>query len=478
MTIKTSLLLAALLKISATACAAPGAADSAPAASSAAGNTAAPATLKIDAETGDLLILSEPAPLRVKRPELRQMQATIKAPADYNASVEVWQPWPGSDKERKALAVQFSPRSDEQGVPILGALFRQVIAESIKVTTADGSKTFARDVDYKINDDWCQIMAIDGRLGERGVDDLLISYQLKQQRIDLLVQDAPGKLSVLIGESVLVCPQVPQLPVGTVAGVAVATFYWPGEPAVTTLAEAKSSLPLVLPIKPVQPVAPINPQAVSATLAKLREGKTVRIAFVGDSVTLGAEAGSWWKDDSPHYRNQFLSELRKRFPKATIEQIQAFQGGQGAPFGEKILEEKVLGHNADLLLIAFGLNDAIAPAGKAPSNPPEAFSGQIAGMTRRAKAEGIEVILLTPMQPNPYQKDGLASRITGYNEALAKVAAAEGAALADVYSQWLRLTDEGIPPYSQLHNWLNHPGIRGHRVYAEVLLRFFPLAEK
>jgi len=38
---------------------------------------------------------------------------------------------------------------------------------------------------------------------------------------------------------------------------------------------------------------------------------------------------------------------------------------------------------------------------------------------------------------------------------------------------WTDLARRGVPPFSQLHNCSNHPGIFGMTVYADTILRFF-----
>ena len=53
------------------------------------------------------------------------------------------------------------------------------------------------------------------------------------------------------------------------------------------------------------------------------------------------------------------------------------------------------------------------------------------------------------------------------------VAKEENVAAADVWTEFINQASRGIPPFSQLHNWLNHPGANGHKIYADVILRCF-----
>jgi len=85
----------------------------------------------------------------------------------------------------------------------------------------------------------------------------------------------------------------------------------------------------------------------------------------------------------------------------------------------------------------------------------------------------MEVILVVTMQQNPWMKTDVARRWLDYRKALLELGEEEKVGVADVYTEWMNLATRGIPPFSQLHNWINHPGAFGHGVYAEVVLRFF-----
>jgi hypothetical protein len=78
------------------------------------------------------------------------------------------------------------------------------------------------------------------------------------------------------------------------------------------------------------------------------------------------------------------------------------------------------------------------------------------------------------MQANPFDASGTAARWPRYVAAQIATAERHGAGVADTYSEWMNLTFSGIPPFSQLHNWINHPNAAGHALFAEVVLRFFP----
>ncbi|HOI54127.1 MAG TPA: GDSL-type esterase/lipase family protein, partial [Phycisphaerae bacterium] len=231
----------------------------------------------------------------------------------------------------------------------------------------------------------------------------------------------------------------------------------------------------IFPVRPAAPVAPVNPAAVARTLGKLRGGKPVTIAVTGASIELGAEAPAWWADlwteKNLGYASRVIVELRRRFPKSAITGVDAFQGGTTTEYGLKVIEEKVLPSKADLLLVGFGGNDCAGPEGGKPNNPPEKYKEDMRAIIGKAKGAGMDVIIVVTMQQNPWLAPG--KRWPAYREKLLELSKEENVALADVYTEWLNQATRGVPPFSQLHNWLNHPGKDGHKVYADTVLRFF-----
>jgi lysophospholipase L1-like esterase len=406
-------------------------------------------------------------------PEVRAMNLTAKATRDYADWFDPWEPWPRKGKDGLLNTIDLKADHDEDGVLILGGFFRMVHPESVKVSSADGTKTFRMGEDFKYNEDWGQIANLGGRLGKQDVDELKVSCQYATQRIDLIQVDVSGKASVKKGQARMVCPMIPAPDTGATAVAGVYVAPWKRDGKFVISAED------IYPIRPAVPVAPIHREAVAKTLQKLQAGQEVRIAIMGASIELGAEACAWWDDKVKFtdrdlaYRGRVVVGLRKRFPKATVTPIEAYEGGTQTKFGLQVLEEKVIPGKADLVLIGFGGNDVSGPIGKGPNNPPDQFKKDILAMVQQAKAAGMEVMLVVTMQQNPWAKDQVAQRWPKYREALLEIGAEEKVAVADVYTEWMNLAARGIPPFSQLHNWINHPGPFGHGVYADVVLRFF-----
>lgn len=85
---------------------------------------------------------------------------------------------------------------------------------------------------------------------------------------------------------------------------------------------------------------------IGNVLQKLNEGKDVKVAYLGGSIT----AANGW-------RPQTLEWLKKTYPNAKIEQIHAAIGGTGSNLGVFRMDHDVLPFKPDLLFVEFAVND-------------------------------------------------------------------------------------------------------------------------
>ncbi|MBA2112908.1 GDSL-type esterase/lipase family protein [Bremerella alba] len=81
-------------------------------------------------------------------------------------------------------------------------------------------------------------------------------------------------------------------------------------------------------------------------LAKLEKGETVRVAYLGGSIT----AANGWRVKTTQW-------LKQKYPDATIEEIHAAIGGTGSDLGVFRLGRDALRHKPDLLFVEFAVND-------------------------------------------------------------------------------------------------------------------------
>lgn len=76
----------------------------------------------------------------------------------------------------------------------------------------------------------------------------------------------------------------------------------------------------------------------------------IKVAYLGGSIT--AQAG---------YRAKTFAFLKKQFPEANFQMINASLGGTGSDVGVFRLQQDVLAHEPDLLFIEFAVNDGELP---------------------------------------------------------------------------------------------------------------------
>lgn len=206
------------------------------------------------------------------------------------------------------------------------------------------------------------------------------------------------------------------------------------------------------------------------------------IIALGDSVTQGVTEHRL-REPAAGCHRELRRRLEEFFPTTTFNLLNAGVGGQTAGQGLARLERDVISHRPDLVIIGFGLNDAVQGIDGLPLFE-EALARTIGEIRERTSAD---LVLMTPpfmatrhsFRVHPGH-DPFAAKIIGaqndgtlaaYAGAIRKLSARHGVPLADVYAEWARLSRNGLDTDLWLVNGLNHPGERGHRLAATVLFR-------
>ena len=101
---------------------------------------------------------------------------------------------------------------------------------------------------------------------------------------------------------------------------------------------------------PLREAVECNPRGgLPHVISKLEAGNTVRIAYLGGSIT-----------EAPGWRVGSRIWLQGQYPDAQIEEIEAAIGGTGSDLGVFRLEQDVLRYKPDLLFVEFAVNDGDA----------------------------------------------------------------------------------------------------------------------
>jgi lysophospholipase L1-like esterase len=294
-----------------------------------------------------------------------------------------------------------------------------------------------------------------------------VDYKFKLLRIDSVIQKNDGTVVLRKGESNLTTPLLPELQSGEKRQANIFVNYYKN-------INNKIKLPVIEGAE--KAITATSSGNIPKTLEKLKSGKPVTVVCWGDSVTAGGDASG--KDTQ--YPAVFENMLKNNFPESTITvKVIAVPGASSAQwlYPEKHAKNfrtkrckwsKIIAAKPNLITVEF-VNDAWLNS--------EQVERQYSEILKRAKAINAEVILITPNYTRMSMM-GFKNKLSGpdrrtYVKELKKFAKNNNIAIADASARWEHLKKEGIPYIIYLRNAINHPDDRGHRLYAEELLKCF-----
>lgn len=200
------------------------------------------------------------------------------------------------------------------------------------------------------------------------------------------------------------------------------------------------------------------------TLKKLKNKQPIQLELCGDSISAGYNASKFTKTSPgcPAYGELVALALAKHFG-SSVEFTNLAVNGWNSSQGLEFLENNpAQGENADLVIIAFGMNDVLNQDAKA-------FKNNIQGIMDiyRTRTSDVEFILVSTMLGNvewgmPMEQFSL------YREALRELTG-EGVVLVDITEFWEELLKHKSF-YDLTGNGLNHPNDYGHLIYAQAVL--------
>lgn len=338
--------------------------------------------------------------------------------------------------------------------------------ESVSVSLAGGGQSvlMERGRDYDLDADWGSIWRLpDGRINAD--TPVLISYCYCTARIDGVVVDSSGRCVLRKGESHIAVPHPPALAEGQM------------HLANVLISGAQLLAGDVFPVSERSyPETPADrsylAERIPRSLAKLAKGETIRIMAWGDSVT----HGGYLPDADDRWQVQFTERLHRQFPNAVIELVTEAWPGRNTnsyfgepPGAEHNYEDKVLALKPDLIISEF-VNDAPI------SN--ENLTANYSRIAEDLKMRNIEWIILAPHyirgdMMGLSSQAGIDDDPRPYVHFLRRFSAEKNIALADASLRWGRLWRQGIPYLTLLHNNINHPDVRGMKIFADSLMGLF-----
>jgi len=342
--------------------------------------------------------------------------------------------------------------------------------ETVEVRTAvnNGGVLLERGVDYQFEPRWGVIGALPG--GQiSSTDKIYISYVHTPQRVDSIILSATGEIIVRKGIPASSLPQIPELQQDEIL---LANIYF--DHRETKLVD-ENLFPLMGEISEGQ-VTPTAKRYLPKTLAKLRNGEKLRVLAWGDSVTAGA-----YLPGNLRWPQQFVEQLKERFPRANIELVVEAWGGYSTqmymlepPESDLNYEKKVVSVNPDLIVMEF-VNDAAMDM--------ESLRGTYERILSDMQPMGTEMLILTPHYIRPDWM-GFASQKyidedpRPYVKFLHEFTSCNKIALADGSAGFGELWRRGIPYNIMMANCINHPDERGMQIFVDALMAVFPFNVK
>jgi lysophospholipase L1-like esterase len=205
-----------------------------------------------------------------------------------------------------------------------------------------------------------------------------------------------------------------------------------------------------------------NKQALPRTIQKLRDHKPVSIVLIGDSISAGCNA-SGWAGEAP-FQPSFPGLLQQHLAAQYETKVRITNPSVSGKDTRWVLSaiDKVVEPRPDLVIVAFGMNDAARRSAKEYQANTKAVMAKI-----REKLPDTEFILVASMLGNRNWTTLKHELFPQYRDVLAELCE-PGIALADVTSLWTEFLKRK-QNWDLTGNGVNHPNDFGHRVYAQVL---------
>lgn len=206
-----------------------------------------------------------------------------------------------------------------------------------------------------------------------------------------------------------------------------------------------------------------NQKALSKTLAKLKQGQSVKILFWGDSITCGANASS------PDLGYAALTEkmIKQKFRDANVTAKNLGVGGSSVNTRLDKIETELNGFQPDVMVVEF-VNDLRVPI--------DDLDRCYAKVNELVQKYNVEVLYVDPFLPSP-TLSGLHNfsevAHVPYYQFVRNKTSQYGWALADAARRWETLDREGERADLLLADGVVHLNDRGHRMLAEEVFKCF-----
>jgi acyl-CoA thioesterase-1 len=194
------------------------------------------------------------------------------------------------------------------------------------------------------------------------------------------------------------------------------------------------------------------------SIDKLQKGEKFSLVALGDSLTYGWLVRKGYLD--------FINEMIKvRYPKSRVAITNRGIPGDTAEGGLARLQHDVIDLNPDLVVIQFGLNDALSGIS------PETFEHTVTTIVKKLKAgTKSEILLLTSVPIMNGHENFVAEQ---FYHSILNAAEKEHVPVVQVHGYWKKRISEGLDSKKLVQADQVHPTLEGYRLIAEAIMEVF-----
>jgi lysophospholipase L1-like esterase len=317
-------------------------------------------------------------------------------------------------------------------------------------------KTYVAGKDYNVSTTGSVTKVKGGTL--QGVKTCYASYSVNMHRVDTIAVDETGNLRFATGKQAKWAAVPPVVPADFLPLYNVYSYTGKNIAADDIMGISHEPMPIMLTKQREK-----NKEALKETLEKLKQGKAVKVAIWGDSITYGTGASTL----EASYVSLFAKRLRQKYPKAEIIIDREGLSNANTALRGSTFYQDVLCKNPDIVIIEF-LNDMLFPA--------RTVGDRYVQLFKAVKIVKADCLIIAPHLPSPNfvpERGPNGNGSLTYSEMLRNLVATDtNTAFCDVAARWEHLPKEGFKRESFLVDGV-HPSDRGHEMYAEELMKCF-----
>lgn len=187
-----------------------------------------------------------------------------------------------------------------------------------------------------------------------------------------------------------------------------------------------------------------NLARLANAMKKAKNGESVTVSVIGGSITQGSSASS----TANSYAAKFNDWWTMKFPDSEIKYVNAGIGGTDSYLGVHRVDEQLLSHNPDVVIVEFSVNDVDKVMNK------YSYDSLVRKILKSESAPAV-ILLFTTMENGTSMQDTHKEIGTAYNLPMISYREAVYPEVAAGTLNWADISPDDIHPNDAGHNIIN-----------------------